>query len=121
MTLGTGFVGRSSIGENLEPRHLVNWTRVAYNSDSSVPFGNFAGLVPWQAPTGQVPAYPVASNLPGAPGAGTAGAARREPGAGGPWADQDRVPDDRGGGLSDSVRALLRALIIDELRQLVGE
>ena len=121
MTLGTGFVGRSSIGENLEPRHLVNWTRAAYNSDSSVPFGNFAGLVPWQAPTGQVPAYPVASNLPGAPGAGTAGAARREPGAGGPWADQDRVPDDRGGGLSDSVRALLRALIIDELRQLVGE
>ena len=30
MTIGTGFFGRSSIGENLEPRHLVNWTRVAY-------------------------------------------------------------------------------------------
>ncbi len=32
MTLGTGFAGHSSIGENLEPRHLVNWTRVAYHA-----------------------------------------------------------------------------------------
>jgi acyl-CoA reductase-like NAD-dependent aldehyde dehydrogenase len=39
MTLGTGFVGHSSIGENLEPRHLVNWVRVAYNADASVPRG----------------------------------------------------------------------------------
>ena len=27
MTIGTGFVGRSSLGENLEPKHLVNVTR----------------------------------------------------------------------------------------------
>ena len=33
MTIGTGFFGRSSLGENLEPRHLINLTRVAYASD----------------------------------------------------------------------------------------
>ncbi len=66
MTLGTGFVGRSSIGENLEPRHLVNWTRVAYNSDAGVPFDDFTGITAWEPPDGPVPGYPYASNLPGA-------------------------------------------------------
>ncbi|MGB5068425.1 MAG: aldehyde dehydrogenase family protein [Albidovulum sp.] len=39
--IGTGFKGRSSVGENVGPQHLVHWTRVAYNSDASVPFGSF--------------------------------------------------------------------------------
>jgi acyl-CoA reductase-like NAD-dependent aldehyde dehydrogenase len=43
-TIGTGFFGRSSIGENVGPQHLVHWTRVAYNSDSDVPFGNYHGM-----------------------------------------------------------------------------
>jgi hypothetical protein len=47
MTIGTGFFGRSSLGENLQPLHLVNMTRVAYNSDPSEVFGDFAGLEPW--------------------------------------------------------------------------
>jgi acyl-CoA reductase-like NAD-dependent aldehyde dehydrogenase len=47
MTIGTGFYGRSSIGENLAPRHLVNLMRVAYNADASVPFDDFTGLEPW--------------------------------------------------------------------------
>jgi acetaldehyde dehydrogenase / alcohol dehydrogenase len=114
MTLGTGFVGRSSIGENLEPRHLVNWTMAAYNSEPGVPFGDFTGLVPWQRPAGQVPAYPVASNLPGAPAAASTDAGRAV-------TDRDPVADDGGGELPDSVRARLRALIIDELRLLVQE
>ncbi len=79
MTLGTGFVGRSSIGENLEPRHLVNWARVAYHSAADVPFGDFTGLATGQPPDGPVPPYPLASNQPGAPGlaaGGRAGAAR---------------------------------------------
>ena len=58
MTLGTGFAGRSSIGENLEPRHLVNWTRVAYNTDPGVPFGDFSGIAPWRRPAGRVPGLP---------------------------------------------------------------
>jgi hypothetical protein len=47
MTIGTGFFGRSSLGENLEPRHLINLTRVAYASDPTEPFGEFGGLQPW--------------------------------------------------------------------------
>jgi acyl-CoA reductase-like NAD-dependent aldehyde dehydrogenase len=43
-TIGTGFFGRSSVGENIEPRHLINWTRIAYNSDPSEAFGDFSGL-----------------------------------------------------------------------------
>jgi len=43
-TIGTGFFGRSSVGENIGPQHLVNWTRIAYSDESSEPFGDFAGL-----------------------------------------------------------------------------
>jgi acetaldehyde dehydrogenase / alcohol dehydrogenase len=43
-TLGTGFAGGSAIGENLEPRHLVNWARIAYNTDPSVPFDDFTDI-----------------------------------------------------------------------------
>lgn len=32
-TIGTGFAGRSSIGENVGPQHLVHWTRIAYGKD----------------------------------------------------------------------------------------
>jgi len=34
-TIGTGFYGRSSIGENIGPQHLVSWTEVAWNRDSN--------------------------------------------------------------------------------------
>src|SRR5262249_36708878 len=33
MTVGTGFFGRSSLTENLEPKHLVQWVRLAYDRD----------------------------------------------------------------------------------------
>ena len=49
MTVGTGFFGRSALGENLEPKHLINLTRVAYASDAAEPFGDFEGLQPWNA------------------------------------------------------------------------
>jgi acyl-CoA reductase-like NAD-dependent aldehyde dehydrogenase len=62
MTVGTGFFGRSSLLDNLQPGHFVQWTRVAYNSDPSELFGNFSGLVPWETPHGHVPPYPFASN-----------------------------------------------------------
>jgi acetaldehyde dehydrogenase / alcohol dehydrogenase len=63
MTIGTGFVGRSSLGENLEPKHLVNMTRIAYSVDPAEVLPSYDAMVPWQAPQGPVPAYPVASNL----------------------------------------------------------
>ncbi|MBV9445313.1 MAG: aldehyde dehydrogenase family protein [Streptosporangiaceae bacterium] len=62
MTIGTGFFGRSSVAENLHPRHLVQWTRLAYNRDPAEAFGDFTGVEPWQAPRGPVPPYPVPSN-----------------------------------------------------------
>jgi acetaldehyde dehydrogenase / alcohol dehydrogenase len=36
-TIGTGFVGRSSLGDNLQPDHLVNWTRIAYPAGEPMP------------------------------------------------------------------------------------
>ena len=32
-TIGTGYFGRSSIGENIGPQHLIGWTRIAWNKD----------------------------------------------------------------------------------------
>jgi len=56
-TIGTGFFGRSSIGENVGPQHLVHWTRVAYNADADEPFGNYHGLVrPFRGPLAEAPA-----------------------------------------------------------------
>jgi acyl-CoA reductase-like NAD-dependent aldehyde dehydrogenase len=133
MTLGTGFAGRSSIGENLEPRHLLNWTRVAFNSDPGVPFADFTGVEPWQRPPARVPAYPRASNLPpdspGEPAAGDGGRAAARPAsgragarsAGGSAAGSGSAGTGPAGGtLPDSVRDQLRALIIEELSQLMG-
>lgn len=44
MTIGTGFVGGSSVGDNLKPENFVNMARIAYNSAVSESFGNFEGL-----------------------------------------------------------------------------
>ena len=111
MTLGTGFAGRSSIGENLEPRHLVNWTRVAYNNDPAVPFGDFTAIAPWQRAPAQVPAYPRASNLPQV--------LDEQSGEAQP-ASVLAAPAGAEASLPDSVREQLRALIIEELSQLIG-
>jgi hypothetical protein len=108
MTLGTGFVGRSSVGENLEARHLVNWARIAYNADDSVPMASFAGLSPWRPPRGAVPAYPTPSNADG----------RSEPGRA--LADSvvsavgSRLPD----GGADRFREEIRRLVLEELSAL---
>lgn len=50
MTIGTGFVGGSSVGDNLGPRHLLNFVRIAYNKDAKVAMGNFAGLSATSSP-----------------------------------------------------------------------
>jgi acyl-CoA reductase-like NAD-dependent aldehyde dehydrogenase len=112
MTLGTGYVGRSSVGENLEPRHLVNWTRVAYNADADVPFGCFAGASPWEQPATAVPAYPRASNEQG-PNIRRERAVRAWPGTPG--------SDDQGedNSIAQAVREQLRALIIEEFEHLM--
>ncbi len=50
MTIGTGFHGGSSLGENLTPHAFMNYTRIAYNKDAAEVFGNFAGLDPLSMP-----------------------------------------------------------------------
>jgi acyl-CoA reductase-like NAD-dependent aldehyde dehydrogenase len=106
MTIGTGFFGRSSLGENLQPKHLVQWTRLAYHSDPAEAFGDFAGLDPWQVPAGSVPPYPLASNLAGqslssTPVPATDPAAPARPGV-------------------ETLRAEIRRVVLEELRALTG-
>lgn len=95
MTIGTGFFGRSSVGENLEPKHLVNMTRIAYPSDGSSPMADFSALQPWHAPAGAVPPYPIASNMEGAP-------------------TLVRVDDPQ-----DDLRDEIRRLVVEELREIL--
>ena len=110
MTIGTGFFGRSSVAENLHPSHLVQWTRLAYNRDPAEPFGDFAGLLPWHAPTGPVPPYPVASNQRGDHPAAAGG--------GGPANGPAR--SELNGSDALALREQIRRLILEELSQLAG-
>ncbi len=112
MTIGTGFFGRSSVAENLHPSHLVQWTRLAYNRDQAEPFGDFTGLVPWQAPAGPVPPYPFAANQRSDP----------PPAAQGVLEAVSHARSEKNG-LSPDAAALreeIRRLIIEELTQLAG-
>lgn len=95
-TVGTGYFGRSSIGENIGPKHLVHWTRLAYNSDPSEPFGNYEGL--GAQFTGPLPAAP-SDGVPGSNG-------YRARGQGGAASD----------GMSGITRDELRRMIAEELR-----
>lgn len=121
MTVGTGFAGRSSLGENLEPRHLMNWTRIAYNSSAGFPMAEFDGLSPWRAHTGPVPAYPFASN-----DAPTTSPSRRSHTNGGDTIDRitARVGQGTRGALSrddQQFRAEIRQLVVEELSQLINK
>ena len=61
-TIGTGFAGRSSIGENVGPQHLVQWTRIAYGKDVPVDLNGInLNSVSTDAPSPQpaAPAQPV--------------------------------------------------------------
>jgi acetaldehyde dehydrogenase/alcohol dehydrogenase len=102
MTIGTGYLGRSSVGENLQPKHLLNFTRLAYNSDSTVPFADFAGLSPWAAPAGPVPPYPHASNV-------STPEADYDPARSAPASDDGEA----------QLREDLRRLIIEELTNII--
>ncbi|MCG7521949.1 aldehyde dehydrogenase family protein [Ruegeria sp. Ofav3-42] len=44
-TIGTGFFGRSSVDRNVGAESLVQWTRVAYNTDPSEVLGDMEGAV----------------------------------------------------------------------------
>jgi acyl-CoA reductase-like NAD-dependent aldehyde dehydrogenase len=110
MTVGTGYFGRSSVGENLEPKHLVHWTRVAYNSDVREAMPDFAGLQPWRVPSGPVPAYPTASNA--------ADAAVLPAGVGVSGRSADHRASTPGSD-SDGLRDEIRRIVVEELREII--
>ncbi|MGE3876447.1 MAG: aldehyde dehydrogenase family protein [Parvibaculaceae bacterium] len=41
MTIGTGYFGRSSVSENVGPQHLVQWVKMAWNSDKAIAMPSF--------------------------------------------------------------------------------
>jgi len=43
--IGTGFFGRSSVYENIAPKHLIQWTQLAYPSDPAEEMGDMAAAV----------------------------------------------------------------------------
>lgn len=102
MTIGTGFFGRSSVGENLHPKHLVNRTRIAYNADARVPMAAFAGQDHWITPELPVPAYPIASNMNETPPMRLA-------------TNGEQGYDDG----TDELRDEIRRMVIEELRQII--
>ena len=120
MTIGTGYFGRSSVGENLEPKHLVNWTRLAYNADAKETMPDFGGMQPWRVPDGPVPAVPRRVQRVGSwrrPGDGSRRAGHRtgeRAARGDPPAHRRRAPRDRA---RVTMAAELRSFIfIDQLQ-----
>ncbi|MHA1599715.1 MAG: aldehyde dehydrogenase family protein [Alphaproteobacteria bacterium] len=87
-TIGTGYFGRSSVGENVGPEHLINWTRIAYNADAEEAFGDFTGLEPWSHVDESPP------TLHAIPATGPTGG---------------------------DVRDEIRRIVLEELRQMVGD
>lgn len=72
--IGTGYFGRSSVGENIGPQHLVHWTRLAWNSDASVKMGDMSGVrAPFegQQPTARTTPSPMPAPAPMADAGGT--------------------------------------------------
>ena len=100
-TVGTGFFGRSSIGENIGPQHLVNWTRIAWHeSDPGAADASDVGRLKHPGPLPKAPAD-------GVPGEGRPPVAIPAPSA-------------AGGGLGrDALREQIREIIAEELRELV--
>ncbi len=113
MTIGTGYFGRSSVAENLQPKHLAQWTQVAYNASPDEPFGNFAGLTPWERPPGHVPPYPYASNLAAADAAlGLGTPAGTEFGFGQPGREPMTAE-------AEGLREQIRRMVLEELSRIV--
>lgn len=112
MTIGTGFAGRSSLGENLHPKHLVNWARIAYNADPAEAMPSFDGLNPWRDHRGPVPAYPLASNDDRAPaGSGIDAVIER--------LSARVAPNGSNTGDETAFREQVRRLVIEELSHLI--
>lgn len=99
-TIGTGFFGRSSVGENVGPQHLVNWTRIAWHKD--LPKEVRLGALKHPGP------------LPKAPADGVPGQ-RQSPPIAVPTGDVSDGPS------LTHVRELIRTIIAEELRKVIKD
>lgn len=101
MTVGTGFFGRSSVGENIGPMHLVQWTRMAYHVDEPADMDAFART-----------ALNLSGPLPVAPSDGV------------PGRSADRLMSQSTGGALGATRPGPRtesAQLRDEIRRMIAE
>jgi acyl-CoA reductase-like NAD-dependent aldehyde dehydrogenase len=98
-TIGTGFFGRSSVGENVGPQHLVNWTRIAHPSDAEEAMEAYSFARPG-----------LKGPLPEAPSDGVPGKSR-------PAAASGR----RDGASYHELRDEIRRIIAEELRAALKE
>ena len=100
-TVGTGFFGRSSIGENIGPQHLVNWTRVAWHEDD-----------PDAADVPDVGPLKHPGPLPRAPADGVPGEGRPPVAAPAPTTSGESFS-------RDALREQIREIIVEELRGMI--
>jgi acyl-CoA reductase-like NAD-dependent aldehyde dehydrogenase len=98
-TIGTGFFGRSALGENLGPQHLVQWTKLAWPKGAEVAID--AAALSAIAHPGPLPEAP----SDGVPGKGRKSARRAA-------AD---------GGSYHELREEIRRIIAEELRAVLKE
>ena len=103
-TVGTGFFGRSSVGENVGPQHLVNWTRIAWPED--------AGR---RTEGGGVPRLRHRGPLPRAPSDGVPGEGREA------VAPAPRPGSGPGGLSREALREQIREIVAAELRDLLKD
>jgi acyl-CoA reductase-like NAD-dependent aldehyde dehydrogenase len=97
-TIGTGYFGRSSIGENIGPQHLVHWTRIALHEDAVDLMAGFPrALLSQPGP------------LPRAPSDGVPGMGAVKPDWRGVRPSADEIPA--------GLREQIRRIIAEELRQ----
>ena len=109
-TVGTGFFGRSSIGENIGPQHLVNWTTIAWPEDDSGPVDAARiGTLKHPGP------------LPKAPADGVPGEGRPRPPAPPTEAGPTEAPPTQVAGPADrdALREQIREIIAAELGELL--
>jgi acetaldehyde dehydrogenase/alcohol dehydrogenase len=103
MTIGTGYFGRSSVSENVGPQHLMQWVKMAWNKDAQIQMPSFASTDRTQKlkigtpPKGEID-YDFGNHPDGA----------AAPGA------------QRAGGDSDDIRAEIRRIILEELKELTA-
>ena len=99
-TVGTGFFGRSSIGENIGPQHLVNWTRIAWHeNDRGADGASDVGRLKHPGP------------LPKAPSDGVPGEGRPRDATPAPATASE--PLER-----NALREQIREIIVEELREM---